>query len=241
MYAVSFLGTLARVRTVVSDRRTAFSVQGERTSWTAVEAAHDAACHLVQLCVTGTPLPSLDRTPSEEADGRVADAMSEALDELAHEERPARPDGGEPGHDGDDEFAEPEPASVREQSAEESTAAHYRVEDRLRTVDDYVLIPLERTGPAAANWYVLYELVASASAAAAVDCRTLVNRNRQQGNGEIADEWDSIATLLSDLASFVDYHVSVARWIHVPGSAVVEQAETTRILAERLNENTRER
>lgn len=229
MHAASFLGAVAAVRGVVSHSRAERALSADESS-PAVDAAHDATCDLVDLCVAGTPLPPLDWRPTEESDATVASVLDAKLDELTENWTPIRCDGGRPPEDDDSPVDAPSSSAERE----DHTVTSYAAAERVRDVDGRAVVPLARTGPAAANWYVLYDVLASAVASVAADCRTLVDRHQLQGNSDAAETWDGVADLLSAVASFADYHVAVARWVRVPGKETVEQATQTRTLAERL-------
>jgi len=226
--AISFLGALGRVRAVVSDRRSVRTTRDGSAARRAAADAHAAACDLVDLTVAGMPLPILGVEPPEELDNRLADVMTGMIDCVAESESRLRPDGG----DRDDVPTGPGCGSITSSEADETGAASDT--ERVRTVGGHRVVPLSRGGPAAANWYVLCDVVASTAAAVATDCRTLADRHSVNGSGSVAGEWADVADLLSDLAALVDYHVSLARWVGVPGRETVVGADEVRSIAERL-------
>lgn len=235
MHADSFLGALATVRAVVSHTRSERALCADEAIPRSVDEAHGAVCDLADLCVAGMPLPSLDRRPPEAADAEIASVLEARLDELVDDFTSARCDGGQ-----SDDHPLADRASVESPVTEdvECVMTSYGAVDRSHAVDGHRVIPLPRTGPAAANWYVLCDVLASVSASVAADCRTLVDRHQLAGNGHAADAWAGVADLLSSVASFADYHVAVARWVRVPGRETVARAERTRTLAERLGAET---
>lgn len=227
MHASSFLGTLGRARAVVSDRRAARTAE-EHGAWAAVAAAHDAACDLVDLCTAGLPLPPLEHRPPTEADDAIADVLDDRYRELAG--CGVRTDGG-------DEWQPPGQSSER---PDELSGPEYAADRRLRTVDGHRVVPLRRTGPTAANWYVLCDVLPAYTAAVAADCRTLADRQRLGGSTVVGDEWAAVADLLSALSTFVERQTALARWIHVPDRETVETAEQARDVADRLTDETRD-
>lgn len=216
----------------MSDRRSVRTTGDGSGARRAVADAHAAACDLVDLTVAGLPLPTLEVEPPEELDDRLADVMAEMIDCVAESESRLRPDGG----DRDDGPTGPECGTLRSGGADGTTAAPDT--ERVRTVGGHRVVPLSRGGPAAANWYVLCDVVASTAVAVATDCRTLADRHSVNGSASVAGEWADVADLLSALAALVDYHVSLARWVDVPGRETVVGADEIRSIAERLYTET---
>lgn len=226
MHASSFLGTLGHARAVVSARRTAHSAD-DREVWTALAAANDAVCDLADLCTAGLPLPPLDHSPPPEADDAVADVLEDRYHELAGIE--LRTDGG-------DEWRLPGGPSGRLDGLSDQS---YAADHRFRTVAGNRIVPLSRTGPAAANWYVLCDLLSTYATAVAVNCRTLADRQHIDGSPAAGDEWAGIADLLSALSTFVEQQATLARWIHLPDRETVERAQRAREVADELAAETR--
>lgn len=221
MQAVSILGTLREVRGVVSDRRDLRTVAEDGEP--AAAYAHEWVCHLVDLCLVGIPLPPLDRTPPPEADRVVADEMEDMYGWGAQRAT----DGGW------------DPDAVDADIDDWSGPVEYHADERLRQVDGTRVIPLRHEGPAAANWYVLFDLLPTYLTAVATDCRTLAERNRIDDSPSVADEWDSIGDLLGALGSTIDHNTSMARWVHVPDRETVDSALETRSMASELTKQTR--
>jgi len=226
VHASSFLGTLGRARAVVSDRRAARTAD-TRDAWGAVAAVHDAVCDLVDLCTAGLPLPPLEHSPPSEADDAVADVLDECYRELS---------GREVCTGGGDEW---QPLRQSFERLDELSEPEYAADRRLQTVDGHRVVPLRRTGPAAANWYVLCDVLPAYTTAVATDCRTLADRQRLGGSTVAGDEWAAIADLLSALSTFVERQTALARWIHVPDRETVETAKRTREVADQLTDETR--
>lgn len=244
MYAVSFLGALGHIRGVVSDRRAARSMKSNQASWDAIDDVHHAMCDFIDLWMAGLPLSGLSCEPPAHADEYVADAMTETISRVEQSHSDVRTDGngksdhslaadshgrGDTRHTGEEEFFAADGREV------------YTVENRIERIDGNQLIPLGETGATAANWYILCDVVADVGSSMAVNCQILSDGHRQQGNKAVAEAWESVATFVRDISTFVDYHVSIARWVHVPGRNVVEQAENSRSLAEYLNKSVRRR
>lgn len=225
MQAASFLGTLGRARAVVSDRRAARSTSREDPAWAAVNDAHATACDLVDLCTASLPLPPLDRRPASSADEAVADVLADRYVELSDRDgRRLRTDGGR--------------GSSSTDASTTGPATSYAAEDRIRSVAGRRIVPLSRTGPTAANWYVLGAVLPGYVADVAADCRTLANRQRLGGSLAVANEWEAVADLLASVADLVEYHTSLARWVTVPDRDTVEDATDVRTVAERLTDET---
>lgn len=225
MHASSFLGTLGHARAVVSARRTAHSA-ADREVWTALAAAHDAVCDLADLCTAGLPLPPLDHSPPPEADDAVAEVLEHRYRELA--EIGLLTDGGDGWQPPTDQYG----------SSDGLPGNSYTVDHRLRNVAGNRVVPLSRTGPAAANWYVLCDLLSTYATALAVDCRTLADRQRIDGSPAAGEEWTGIADLLSALSTFVEHQATLARWIHLPDRETVETAQRAREIADELATET---
>ncbi|CAP15397.1 hypothetical protein [Halobacterium salinarum] len=223
MQSRSFLGTLGRARRVVSDARDARATDADGASWEAVGKAHNAVCDLVELCTAGLPLPPLDHSPPAEADDAVADVLDDRYREFPGE--PICTDGGT---DRDS------PERTESESAE-----LYAADRRIETVDGGCVVPLARAGPAAANWYVLCDVLPDYAAAVATGCRTLAERQRLGGAGIVGDEWEATADLLGALVDVLDYHTSVARWAYVPNRRTVVAAEDAAAFADQITEETR--
>ncbi|WP_430505583.1 hypothetical protein [Haloparvum sp. PAK95] len=226
MQACSFLGTLGRARVVVSDRREVRAVDGD-AAWDPVADVHDSVRDLVDLCTAGLPLPPLDHSPPSEADDAVAAILEDRYRELS--DREVCTDGGGE-WDPDEDTSEP---------TDDPPGTQYDVYRRIDTVDGEPVVPLRRTGPTAANWYVLGDVLPSYASAVAADCRTLADRQRLCGSPAVGKEWTAVADLLSAVASFVDYQSALARWIHVPDRDSVVAADQARDVADRLTNETR--
>jgi hypothetical protein len=225
MQAASFLETLGQARAVVSDCRAARSASRDAAAWAAVNDVHAAACDFVDLCTDSLPLPALNRRPASSADEAVADVLADRYEELSDQDSSRlRTDGGR-NSSGDDESS---PGS----------ATSYAAEDRIRTVAGRRIVPLSRTGPTAANWYVLGALLPGYVADVAADCRTLANRQRLGGSLAVATEWEAVADLLASVADLLEYHTSLARWVTVPDRDTVDHAVDIRTVAERLSGET---
>lgn len=222
MRASSFLGTLGRAHAVVRERRAARTLGDERASWSAVADVHEATCDLVDLTTAGLPLPPLDRQPPADADEAVASVLEERYEEFAGDSEPAATDGGD-----------------WRSAAVDDTPTAYTADDRVDTVNGHTVVPLARDGPAAANWYVLGDVLSNRAAGVATDCRTLADRHRLAGSTAVGDEWAATADLLSAVAACVDHHAALARWVHVPDRETVEGARRARRAASQLNDETR--
>ncbi|WP_459877490.1 hypothetical protein [Halorubrum gandharaense] len=205
----------------MSDRRTARTVAGD--DGVAVHHCTEWVCHLVDLCVVGIPLPPLDRAPPSEADREIAVEMEELYGWTDGKRRLS--DGGWNRLEAD-LLDSDEPVS-------------YQADDRLDDVAGERVIPLACEGSAAANWYVLFDLLPTYLTAVAADCRTLAERHRIDGSSSIATEWEDVGDLLTDLGSVIEYQTSVAKWIHVPDRDAVETARRTQSLADGLQNETR--
>lgn len=231
MQASSFLGTLGRARAVVSDRRAARSADGE-VSWAAVSAAHDAACELVDLCTAGLPLPPLEHSPPDDADDAVAAVLDDRYRELSGGGLSTDGSG-----DGGDREWQPPGESFDQQDGQ--SGPDYAADRRLQTVDGHLVVPLRRSGPAAANWYVLCDVLPTYATAVAADCRTLADRQRLGGSTLVGDEWMGVVDLLSALSTFVESQTALARWAYVPDRETVETAKRARTVANQLTDETR--
>lgn len=226
MYARSFLRPLGHARTIVSDCRAARSVDND-DAWKTVSTVHNAACDLVDLCAEAVPLPPLEHVPPEEADDVVGATIERQYTKLSSNITQMTNDGGNRG----------ELVGV---SLDGSASAVDADEDRVQSVDGRTFIPLKQSGPAAANWYVLYDILPVYSTAVATDCRILGERQSLEGETCVAEEWTAVANLLSDLSRLIEYHNAIARWIYFPDRETIEYAEHTHQVAIRLNGETKE-
>lgn len=220
MQSNSFLGTLGRARRVVSDCRDARAASEDAAAWAAVGTAHRAVCDLVELCTAGLPLPPLDHSPPAEADDVVAGVLDDKYREFA--DRPRCPDRG-----------------TENRSPERPGGDKYAADRRVETFDGEPIVPLARAGPAAANWYVLCDVLSGYATEVATGCRTLADRQRLAGDSAVGDEWVAIADLLGALVDVLDYHTSVARWAYVPNRETVVAAGDAAEFADQLTEETR--
>jgi hypothetical protein len=223
MRSSSFLGTLGRVRRVVGDCRSARATGDGEAAWGAVGEAHGAVCDLVELCTAGLPLPPLDHSPPAEADDAVADVLDDQYRELGG--------GGALCTDGGTDESPERPAA--------ESAGRYAASRRLETVDGHRVVPLARTGPAAANWYVLCDVLPGYAAEVATGCRTLAERQRLGDGSVVGDEWAAVADLLGALVDVLDHHTAVARWAYVPDRETIVAAEDTAAFADQMTEETR--
>jgi hypothetical protein len=221
--AKSFLGTLGRARRVVSDARDARATDADGASWAAAGETHNAVCDLVELCTAGLPLPRLDHSPPAEADDAVASVLDDRYREFAR---------GSLCTDGGTDWDGPE-------RPESESAETYATDRRIETVDGHRVVPLARAGPAAANWYVLCDVLPDYAEAVATGCRTLAERQRVGGTSILGDEWAATADLLGALVDVLDYHTSVARWAYVPDRRTVMAAEDAAAFADQITDETK--
>lgn len=219
MHAESFLGTLRYASDRASSGLSKRSYDGGR-EWQLLEDALEAVCDLAELCAVSIPLPADASVVQWSGDDRMAwllDAMYDASvpgdGTGGSVDGPATADGG---IDASEPWTERLPAA------------------RVREVGGTVVVPLRRSGPRAANWYVLFKRLSVHADRVAGDFRRLAGRLRVCDEEALADAWTALAELIDDVAEFVEYAYSAARWASLPDRGVLSASRETLSIAERL-------
>ncbi|MEZ3115895.1 hypothetical protein RYH80_08185 [Halobaculum sp. MBLA0147] len=193
------------------------------------ETAHTVCERLVALTETLAAVdhvPSLPETPPAAADERVANALDARLDERLDDG--LRTDGG-PGA-GDD------PGSVSPDETETTAPDETAVveAERLAPDGDGHAVPLGKTWPRAANWYVLYPWLAERLRALERDCRRCRQRLDATDAGRVTEAFADLSRMLTELASVLDRLPAVALWLDPPDALAAAEFEEIESFLQRV-------
>ncbi len=110
--------------------------------------------------------------------------------------------------------------------------------DRLVSVDGHLIVPLRRTGPTAANWYVLFRWLADRLELIARQCRRLADRLFIEGATFLGESWADLGQFLEEVAFLLVHVESMTRWIDTPGDGLDDRTRRLPDVATKLAEQS---